>query len=415
MSRRGFFQLTRKNDKWWMLDPEGQPFHLRGLNHTGDGTYMPWNLKERYGDAAGWRRSVRDRHRQWGFTFIPPSIGPSAVNPDIIQGEPQPRDLTKRTPEWPAAAFADLDYPFTVFLEVPWQNISYYPMPDIFSDEFREKVDQRCRELVAPLRDNPNLIGYHFCHNPPWHPQLPGFERWIEGTTCPGSAGRREWMLLMRRIYGSIDRWQLTYGVPIRAWEEIEQLHRPLHGNISYGRMLQDKLAFMQRICEQWYRVYSETIRQYDPNHLLLGDRNTLHGAPLPPWAVRIMGRYVDVISVNVMGPPVAVYAVLEQVSRHWDGPIHLADSGTGFYEGEPTGDEADIRDPGAFETAYRGLMELGLDHPQVIGFGWCGYYHTPPPSCRTGIVDCRTDEPLAECLSVVEKWNAWMSGNYGA
>ena len=42
------------------------------------------------------------------------------------------------------------------------------------------------------------------------------------------------------------------------------------------------------------------------------------------------MGRYVDVVSVNVMGPARTFYGELEQVTRHWDGPILLADTGAG-------------------------------------------------------------------------------------
>ena len=56
--------------------------------------------------------------------------------------------------------------------------------------------------------------------------------------------------------------------------------------------------------------------------------------------------------------------------------------------------------------------MEAGLEHPQLVGFGWCGYYETP--SSRSGLVDSRTDEPLADRLEVVRKWNGWMEEAYG-
>ena len=141
----------------------------------------------------------------------------------------------------------------------------------------------------------------------------------------------------MRRIYGSIERWRETYGVPLESWNDIETLESPLGGYISKGRLQQDKEAFLQRICEQWHRVYVDAIRRYDRNHLILGDRNTLHLQPPPrPWAFHIMRRYLDVLSVNVMGPPRTVYGVLETATRHWDGPILLADTGAGLYTGEP-------------------------------------------------------------------------------
>ncbi len=409
----GFFRLDHSDGKWRLLDPNGRPIYLRGMNHYGDGSFMPWNLAARYGSVAAWRRSVRDRHRKWGFNFLPPSIGPSAVDPAVVPcdatGSPA-EPLTRRTPEWPTAHFAELDFPFTFLLEVPRQNMHPGPpYPDVFSTEFREAVERRCREQVLPIRGNPNLVGYHFCHNPPWYPGLPGFDQWVRDATKPGSEGRREWARLMHSIYGSIERWRLTYGVPIRSWREIETLHDPLDGYVSNSRLLEDKLAFMRRVCEQWYRVYAESIRKYDTNHLIFGDRNSVHAHPLPAYAIKAMRGYVDVLSVNAMGPPEAVYAVLEQATRHWDGPIHLADTGAGLYEGEPGKNTYPARDMAEYESVWRGLMEMGLEHPQVIGFGWCGYYDTPPPSSRSGLVDCRTDEPLADRVAIARKWNEWV------
>ena len=45
----------------------------------------------------------------------------------------------------------------------------------------------------------------------------------------------------------------------------------PLSGKMSASNLYRDKVAFMKLVCEQWYKVYSESIRKYDPNHLILG------------------------------------------------------------------------------------------------------------------------------------------------
>lgn len=416
MGQPGFFSVACPKDKWLLLDPRGRPVFLRGANHYGDGTCMPWNLKARHGSREAWRRELRDRHRQWGFNYLAPSIGPSAVDPAVAAEDGSGRKvLGRRTPEWPAAHFAELDFPFAFLLEVPRQNMHPGPAyPDVFSSEFRQAVEQRCREQAAPLRDNPNLVGYHFCHNPPWHASLPGFGQWVRDSLRPGSAGRREWIRLMHRVYGSVERWRATYGLPIRSWDDIEGLADPLRGYVSHGRMLEDQAAFMERICEQWHRVYVESIRRHDPNHLILGDRNTLHLQPLPAYAVGIMRRWLDVLSVNVMGPPDTAYGVLEQATRHWDGPVLLADTGASPPREGGAASGYATRDAAEYEAIWRGLMEMGLQHPQIVGFGWCGYYDTPAPSPRSGLVDCRTDEPIAERVAVAAKWNAWMEGEFG-
>ena len=99
----------------------------------------------------------------------------------------------------------------------------------------------------------------------------------------------------MRQIYGSLDRWRHTYGIPVDSWEAIESLDRPLRGFVNQRHHLRDREAFMERISEKWYRTYHDAIRRYDKNHLILGDRNTLHLQPLPAYAIRIMSKYIDV------------------------------------------------------------------------------------------------------------------------
>ncbi len=406
----GFFHLVERDGNWKLIGPDGEPMPMLGCNHYSDGSYMPWNLVDKYGDAATWRMSVRDRHRDWGFTYLPPSIGPAAIDPTTVDDPKTKNALVTRRPEWPSAHFAEIDYPFTAFLEVPKQYMAGRNMPDVWGQTFIDAVEARCREFVAPLKDNRQLIGYHFCHNPPWSIVAPNAEQWIADCTRPGTAGRKEWIKLMRRIYGTIERWRETYGIPIQQWTEIEDLHDPLKGYVSKSRMMEDKEAFLQRICDQWHRVYHDAIKRHDSNHLILGDRNTLHLQPAPAqWAFHIMRRYIDVLSVNVMGPPRTIHAVLENATRHWDGPILLADTGAGIYSGEPAKSAYQVEDLAEFEQVYAGLARMTAEHPQVIGFGWCGWFETPHPGGRSGLVDVRNDEPLPDLIPIVTHWNRWL------
>ena len=414
----GFFRVEEVGGKWVVFDPDGRPVYLRGLNHYGDGTHMPHNLEGRHGTAEAWRTSVRERHRAWGFNYLPPSVGPSESTPFALPPVPTETGGRRwkepvaihRTPEWEAEHYAALEFPFAPFMDVPKQYMSGTDLPDVFSDAFREQIDQRARELAGPLAESPHLVGYHFVHNPPWDATNPAFDFWIANIVA-GEAGRREWTSLMHQIYGTVERWREVYGMPISSFEEIMGLRSPLRGYVSEQRARRDRIAFMERVCERWYQVFTEAIRRYDRDHLILGDRNTIHLSPLPDYAVRIMARYVDVVSVNVMGPAETFYGVLEQVTRHYDGPILLADTGAGIYDGVWAKSVYQARDLEEFDALYASYMEAGLEHPQLVGFGWCGYYETP--SSRSGLVDARTDEPLGERIAVMEKWNAWMEGRF--
>ncbi len=413
-----FFHIDQINGKWFLLTPEGKPFYLRGANHYGDGTYLPLNREEKYGDVANWRASVVQRHRDWGFNYLPPSIGPSEVSTGPIPPSRGPNGLPRsnapgyRTDEWSAKAFTESGMPFTAFLGHPKQYMGYSGnMPDVFSREFREGVDKRCREFCAPLKDNPNLVGYHFCHNPPWHEHAGSFFDWCHEIVDDGSEARKVWAQLMRRIYGTVERWRETYTTPIGSFDELADLKFPLDGRISAVRMRRDKVAFMKRVCREWYKVYHDAIRRYDPNHLILGDRNSVHLQPLSDWAIHTMAPYVDVVSINVMGPMHVALQEMEQVTCHWDGPIHLADTGAGIHNGTYPKATYMCRDLPEFENVYSTYMKLGVEHPQVIGMGWCGYYETQ--SMRSGLVDTLTDEPEEGKVAVVRKWNTWMEGAY--
>lgn len=400
--KREFFHLEQHDYKWFLVSPDGRPVYLRGANHYGDGTYMPWNLESQYGSKQRWRQEVRDRHRQWRFNYLPPSIGPSETKPKVggLNGQ------IHRTPEWSGAEFAELEYPFTAFLEVPRQYMAGRNLPDVFSNEFRELVNKRCQEFVAPLRDNPYLIGYHFTQNPPWHSTVPSFETWIRDIVKPGTPAQAAWARLMQRIYGSIDRWRGTYGLPLKSFRDVEQMKSPLRAYVSAEAGLRDRRAFMGQMCEQWYKVFHETIRKYDPNHLILGDRNTLHLHPQPNYALFRMRPYVDVLCVNAMGPIDVIYELMEQITPYWDGPIHLADTGAGVYSGGRIKSGYTAADLQEFEHVYRGLMSAGVDHPQVIGMGWCGYYEN---STRSGLVQVADDRPLTPRVKIVKKWNGWI------
>jgi hypothetical protein len=398
MAGDGFYRVGRIDGKWQVLDPDGTPVILAGLNHYCNGKYMPWNLEERYGSREAWRRSVRDRHREWGFTYMPTSVGP-AVRPSERGGF-----MEEGNDEWAAAEYAEMDYPFTAMLEVPRRYMaSSRDYPDVFSKDFRDMVDARCREFVRPLADNPHLVGWHLCHNPPWHDRAPGFDNWLEA--CVGGAdGRAVWIDLMRGTYGDPDAYRETYGPAIDSFDEIGEMARPLFSYVSTDRGLRDRLAYMRKICDEWYKVFAGTVRKYDPNHLLLGDRNTTHLFPMAGWSLEVMSSYIDVLSINVMGTPEVILEVMAPATSGWAGPIHLADTGVGVRSEGPSTGGFVCRNADEFARVYAGILDLCESHPQIVGFGWCGYYNIP--GRRKGVVDVATDEPIRELVGAMSERN---------
>jgi len=127
---------------------------------------------------------------------------------------------------------------------------------------------------------------------------------------------------------------------------------------------------------------------------------------------IHIMTKYVDVVSINVMGPMRVALNEMEQITEHWDGPIHCADTGAGIYKTHPQSAFM-CKDYDEFEDVYSTYVRLGVEHPQVIGLGWCGYFETQ--SMRSGLVDSVTDEPDPGKIDAIRKWNAWLDERYPA
>ncbi len=144
---------------------------------------------------------------------------------------------------------------------------------------------------------------------------------------------------------------------------------------------------------------------------MILGDRNTLHLQDTPPaWSFFIMEKYIDVLSVNTEGPPSITYGVLEAATRNWNGPILLADTGAGIYDGDPPKSTYQARDLAEYEEVYSGLVKMSMEHPQIIGFGWCGYYESPHPGGRSGLMEVKDESPVPNLVPIVKKWNGKMA-----
>jgi len=75
---------------------------------------------------------------------------------------------------------------------------------------------------------------------------------------------------------------------------------RDRHGPAATVRDIteQDQKDFLAVVVERYYRIVSQAIKRYDPNHLFLGSR--FYGRDLDqPEIFRACGPYVDVVAVN--------------------------------------------------------------------------------------------------------------------
>ena len=219
--KTGFFTVEKSNGRWWLHTPEGKLFWSVGINHVDPATlrYLDsngvWdnNYKNR---MSKWLKAVKKDLTTWGFNTLGWNQEVVTINDEHHRHS---RSFTFEEYQW-------LDMPYChllPFIESHQWEIETR-LPDIRSAGFAEWCDYVARDQCARMKDDPKLIGYFFTDCPTW-----------------------------------IHHSNLT------AWKA--PLFDPEMLKTEAGKKELFDLA------TTYYKVITDSIRRYDSNHLILGDR----------------------------------------------------------------------------------------------------------------------------------------------
>ncbi len=266
-----FYRIARRKGVWWFVSPKGEPFFSLGVNcvNMGASDYSERNPAycglRFYPDGTSWAQHTLSRLREWGFN----TVGGWS-------------DVDTLRQHWKEGM------PYTVVLHVgsrlgmPWN--------DMFHPQTACKVEEIVRELTAPYRQDPNLLGW-FTDNELgwWDDSL--FLHFLKQPMQ--NATRRELIKLLRRHYGNdFRRLQQDFDTgDARQFEDIRQTTLVPGGK---GMVVINHFIYM--LAKQYYKLMYDAIRRYDRDHLILGDR---YHDFYPLEVARASTRYVDVVSVN--------------------------------------------------------------------------------------------------------------------
>jgi hypothetical protein len=372
----GYFRVAQTTDgQWWFLDPEGEPYFYKGvcaINRAGtaggrrakDGSYAEV-IDRKYDYQASPDSFVQaqfDRLRQWGFN----GLGAWTTEEFFEQGMPY-TEILEFFKEGP-------------FLALPGEK---RPMPDIFDPAWEQAINSKARTLSATKRHSRELIGY-FTDN-----EI-GFGRATDHGLDLGfaNAGRFGFSLL-RALLG------LEEGVPgrERAWEFVWERYPDLNAlSEAWGQKITnekdlaflnqkripilteayqaDAKAFQLLYAEHYFRLTYQTIKRYDPNHLVMGCR---FGAPPDTGVLRVMKPWVDVISQNNYRP--TLYQRLDYLYQHTDLPILVGEFSWNpdLFKYVPLpGEPADgySTTERVFRRGEQVLLRAAT-HPALVGYTW--------------------------------------------
>lgn len=327
----GFFQVALVGERWLFITPDGKPFYSVGVNHvtnnnntdreTGICPYCE-AVASIYETEEAWAEATSERLADWGF--------------NTIGG-------------W---SREDLFAPLMAYTEIlNFGNGS----SDWFAPEFEAKAKQIAEERVAPLKDDPNLLGWFLDNELKWGKDWRSFNTMLD-----------EYLLLEE-------------GSPGREIAE------------QFG---DDYEGFLTALATRYFRVVTEAIHGVDANHLILGARAS--SLSMPPQVPAAAMPYLDVFSVNFYATTEGLYDAL---NKNWGPLVPIEGWLEAYYElsGLPLmATEFSFRssesDPPnsyppiylTFDTqveraaAYDDYVQNCFDAPYIVGHHWFEYVDQP-------------------------------------
>jgi hypothetical protein len=321
---------------------------------------------------------------------------------------------------WTTDEFFNRDWPYADILDGfyvgPYvDGVAQYhqALPDVFDPQWATNLDARCAPICALSRSNKMMIGYfldnernfretrgHGTRFVAKHPTyvVGGVREEAKIVVAAEPAADEEALGLLQYCLSFGDRrppvyrkaWEFAlarhggdraavgkaWGVALESDKAVQELTARGERLIS-DAYLDDEDAFVEAFVEQYYRVFTETIRRHDPNHLILGMR---HGGTPGPAVLRAEARWADVISRNCYRAEFAFY--MDTLYRGVDRPVLNG-------EHPSVNDSFDVPNPieppggyGAWQRKdlrRRTSLDQFFRHPGMVGYTFYKWRGGPP------------------------------------
>jgi hypothetical protein len=440
----GFFRTEKRDEKWWLVDPEGRLFLSVGVDcirpnestvvqgresmfaelpAAGDplaGFYgsSTWqalpgsqysgktfnlygaNLQRKYGTAweAAFCDNAASRLRSWGFNTF-----------GNWSNESAPRER-----HFPYVATAGA---WGNFARVP-SGVDYWgKMPDPFDPEFAAAVDRSIKQKARDVKDDAACVGYFVDNELSWGGgETDALHYGLSYGTLSldaKSPAKAAFVELLKSRYTTIGKLNAAWGVSLASWDELMAPYKassPLATEVQR----KDFSDFLGVFSSKYFEVVSSTIKRYDPNHLYLGCRFAWYA----PEEVAASAKYVDVISFNIYHWDRNQYLFAEKLGK----PIIIGEFHFGALDrGMFSGGLVPVKDQMARGERYAAYIRDVLSEPAFVGAHWFQYADEPTTgrygdgeNYNIGFVSI-TDTPYPEIVAAARAVNAKVYDIHGA
>jgi hypothetical protein len=377
----GYFRLE-KDDRWWLVTPEGYGYLGFGLNH------VTLNLMQRTENRSYWLGRFGLPSDVDDADWLPPFREKVAGDLETFGfnhlGCHSPIDYYKHAfvPYIQTIRFVDICH---------WQTPTTADFRDVFSRDFERHCRALAKEVAAPREHDPYLIGYSFTDCPIFTEEeaaargvrIYGAPReatptWPRVLRNQGgeAAGKRAYVDAMRELYGNdIRAFNAAYETRFDTFDALAQAEdwRP-EVDPANAKEREDNAHFLQLVVDRYYTVAVEAIRRYDRHHLILGDK--LNGnTNMPDDAVALAGEHMDLIFYQW-------YATYEDQKERLD--LWSTITGKPLFNGDASFSTPNVSMPNPLgpqyatqeqrAAAFTDFAESAFSRPDFVGWSWCGW-----------------------------------------
>ena len=262
----GYFYSKKINNRWWLIDPLGYPYYIKGLDvlqySFAKSQIQKESMLAKYGSAEKWAE-ITTKHLTEDLYFSAASR-PSDEMSKVENPIPVQQFLSFMSTYGRKQGINNSNSGSTTFS----QNNT---MP-VFDPAFEEYADEYAKSHATDI-DNPYIIGYSLDN------ELP-----MDG--------------IMLDNYLTIDPTkEVNYYSYAAAWTWLKNVTGKENPN---GEDITDELRdkFRGFIWNKYFEVTTGAFRKHDPNHMIIGTR-FLTVAAKSEWVMKVAGHYLDAITIN--------------------------------------------------------------------------------------------------------------------
>ncbi len=269
--------------------------------------------------------------------------------------------------------------------EIPDSNFT-----DVLAEEFAQHCDRLAKELAAPAKDDPFLLGYAMTDCPLFteedcreRPDVIGGARRKARIGWPrrlrnlraDAPGKKAYVRTMQDVYrGKISDFNATYRTPFDSFDALASAAdwRP-HTDLSNGNETRDNVEFLHRVVAKYYQTARDAIRRYDSNHLFFGDKINANTDTLDT-VLPITSRFTDIVFYQMYARYEVQKPGLDRWSKIADKPLINGDSAFTMITDSmprPYGPVADSLQQRAEWTAE--FFRKAFARPEFVGWHYCG------------------------------------------